>query len=534
MKKNVFWGIGNICRAYLDNDNNIIPEFFIDSNYYGERFYGKPVFSPDVIDDWSQLFIIIMCKMNGDIVDFLKEKGLNLKTDFVTYDMLCNNKKITYNESLMVCRDLMSRSHYDNLTLLFLPIFNMRSNKTMFHFIDAYQRAHKCEQYIIFTDRDGVDATGTIKKYAWTVIDLPVLAHWFETDEYRNVLKKELAEFSKGKVNYEKIEEIIRKKDTQDINNTRECLMLMYEYYGKLFEIMKPKRMVVWGGWDYRCYILGQLASERKIPVRFMEYGWIPGTYQLDRRGIQGQGEYAVDSKRLLNTVVLEKEIKQVKMLKTFILSSKKDTVVSHETITDDESLSKLNPDKKTVFVAGMDDAGMKMNPKSDYWYHYVSHCFQSTKEMLIFIYDICRRNDWNLIFKPHPRHNKGNLFDITDIGSDIIFILDRDVDSLIQIADVTVCMASAVEYKVLMYGKPLVSVGRSAIQGKKCAYEVKNKNEIETVMREAVNKGMAKAQETNFDIHLAQLLKTSHWDDLSEKDIRYGLPVACNFFEEA
>lgn len=331
----------------------------------------------------------------------------------------------------------------------------------------------------------------------------------------------------------ETILEIMHRKRIEDVDSTRQCLALMYEYYDQLLAILKAKRIIIWAAWNFQGYVLGKVAEVYQIPVRYMEFGWIPGTYQMDRKGIQGQGEYAVNPQKLLNIKVEREEIRKAGAIRAYVINSQKDTGIFHNTTADDERLSKLNPDKKTVFVAGMDDEGMKMNPASDYWYHYVSHCFQASKQMAAFIYDICRRNDWNLIFKPHPHYNKGNLPEIAEIGSEIILVLDRDVDSLIQMADVTVCMASAVEYKALMYGKPVVSVGRSAIQGKKCAYEVRDRSEIEAVLQEAVQKGMTEEQRMSFDIHLAQLLKTCLWDDLSERNIRYGLPVTCNFFEE-
>lgn len=528
-KETVFWGIGTLCKAYMENHAEMEPSFFIDSKYFGEVFYGKKVVPPESINDWHELFVVIMCKSYAEIVDDLIARGLKRGTDFITYDMLCDNRP-TYHESIEQCREFADVKNYNNVTLLFIPVFTMRQNGTMIHFLAAYMDAHKDEQCIILSDSEGMDTSGIAEKYGWDVIALPILSNWYETEEYKEALKAEMPEEG-GKP--ECIAGIMHRKRIADVDCTRECLSLMYDYYDRLFMILEAKRMVMWAAWSFQGYVLSEVAKVHRIPCRFMEFGWIPGTYQMDSKGIQGQGEYAQNPQKLLSVEVGTEEIKRAGVIRAYMIDSQRDTGVFHNTAIDDERLSKLDPDRKTVFVAGMDDEGMGMNPESDYWYHYVSHCFPSSKEMLAYIYDICRKNDWNLIFKPHPHYNKGNLVDIADIGPEIILVLDRDVDSLIQIADVTVCMASAVEYKVLMYGKPLVPVGRSAIQGKKCAYEVKDKSEVETMLREAVQKGMTEEQRTSFDIHLAQLLKTCLWDDLSEREIRYGLPVTCNFFEE-
>ncbi|MCM1106135.1 MAG: hypothetical protein NC355_04240 [Blautia sp.] len=529
-KTTVFWGVGTLCRAYLENNAKIEPSFFIDSNYYGEEFYGKKVLSPEAIEDWQGLFVIIMCKFHAEIVNDLKAKGLRQGTDFITYDMLCDNRKITYRESIEQCREFAAVKNYKNTTLLFIPVFTMRQNGTMLNFLAAYQEAHKNEQCIILTDCEGMDTSGVIEKYGWDVIALPLLSNWYEAKEYKEALKAEDSGES-GKT--KNILEIMHRKHVEDVDCTGRCLALMYEYYEQLLMILEAKRIIVWAAWNFQGYVLGRLAEKHQIPIGFMEFGWIPGTYQIDRKGIQGQGEYAVNPQKLLDIKVEKEELDRAGAVKSYIIDSQRDTGIFHKTMTDDEHLAKLDTDRKTVFVAGMDDEGMGMNPESDYWYQYVSHCFQSSKEMLAFLYDICRRNDWNLIFKPHPHYNKGNLPDIADIGSGIILVLDRDVDSLIQMSDVTVCMASAVEYKALMYGKPVVPVGRSAIQGKNCAYEVSDSSEIETALQEAVQKGMTKEQNAAFDMHLAQLMKTCLWDDLSRRVMRYGLPVTYNFFEE-
>lgn len=530
MKKTVIWGIGTLCKAYLGNKPKIEPSFFIDSNYFGETFYGKNVESPESIDDWQELFVIIMCKAHAEIVDYLTARGLKRGTDFITYDMLYDNRRPTYHESIEQCKKFSCVKDYKNATLFFIPVFTMRQSGTMTHFLSAYFDAHKDEQCIVLADCEGMDTSGIIEKYGWDVIALPILSNWYETEEYKEALK---AETPREGDEAEIILEILNRKRIEDVDHTRQCLTLMYEYYDRLLMILKAKRIVIWAAWNFQGYVLRKAAEARHIPFGFMEFGWIPGTYQIDRKGIQGQGEYALNPQKLLNIKVGKEEINKAKAIRAYIIDSQRDTGIFHNTSVDDERLSKLDPDKKTVFVAGMDDEGMGMNPESDYWYHYVSHCFHSSKEMLAFIYDMCRRNDWNLIFKPHPHYNKGNLLDIAEIDSGIILVLDRNVDSLIQMSDVTVCMASAVEYKALMYGMPVVPVGRSAIQGKKCAYEVRNRSEIESMLQEAVHRGMTEEQRMNFDIHLAQLLKTCLWDDLSERNTRYGLPVTYNFFEE-
>ena len=82
----------------------------------------------------------------------------------------------------------------------------------------------------------------------------------------------------------------------------------IYWYYKQVISILEPSKIIIWGGWTRESYILAELAKRNNIPYGFMEFGWIPGTYQFDRRGIAGQSEYAVNPDQILNCSVGHKK----------------------------------------------------------------------------------------------------------------------------------------------------------------------------------------------------------------------------------
>ena len=79
------------------------------------------------------------------------------------------------------------------------------------------------------------------------------------------------------------------------------------------------------------------------------------------------------------------------------------DTRTFADTEEDNAALLRLDQNKKNIFLVGMDDHGMRMNPQNEYWKKYVSNVVESTEETLILLAELCKRNNWNLIFKPHP-----------------------------------------------------------------------------------------------------------------------------------
>ena len=173
----------------------------------------------------------------------------------------------------------------------------------------------------------------------------------------------------------------------------------------------------------------------------------------------------------------------------------------------------------------------MEMNPYSRYWRQYISSIYLSVKEVLDDLLEICTENKLNLIFKPHPGNTILNLNE--DDYNRMIYVKDMSIDRLIQISDVVVSIASAVDYKVLMYEKPLVQVGITGLRGKKCSYEVARREDLGKEISMALRHGMTMEQKRNYDQFLARLLKKYLWDDMSEKEISYGLTLDTDFGEE-
>ena len=59
------------------------------------------------------------------------------------------------------------------------------------------------------------------------------------------------------------------------------------------------------------------------------------------------------------------------------------------------------------------------------------------------------------------------------------------------------------------------------------------NKGDLENTVLEALEIGMTKEQVRKYDQFLAKLLKRYLWDDMSEKEITYGLTLDTDFGEE-
>lgn len=538
MKENsnlVYWGCGTIGQMCLKQYPQIRPQFFIDSNWGGSTIENIPVKNPDDIKEWGQLFIVITTTALGEIEAILNRKGLDKNRNYVSYSEFFSGTKETLSESLAKVSEFIKQNPvYEEAILISAPVFTSRESNNMIRFFKQYGIKRKLQKCILIVNLDFIDQLEAQKTIGYPVLNLPKICYWQgklsggEEIDRDSLIHGDL--LTKDERNW--ITELEKRKLYQDKEFSYRVTAEIYWYYKQLILILKSSKLLIWGNWMRESYILAHIAQKLDVPYGFMEHGWIPGTIQFDKRGISGQSEYAVDPNRILSRKIKDTSI-DVWAIKKYIVAKKADTGKFRVIEEDEINLRKIDRQKKIVFFVGMGDYSMGINPHSEYWGKYVSSVFLSTKEAVLYVAEICKKNNWNFIFKPHPNPaNQDELNQEVLHSSNIIQVKYTGIDRLIELADVVVSIASAVDYKVLIYEKPLVQVGHTTLYKKGCSYEVENRNMIESQLRAAMDQGMTKEQNSNFELHMARLLENYLWDDLSDRDLRYGLPLDTDFFD--
>ena len=109
---------------------------------------------------------------------------------------------------------------------------------------------------------------------------------------------------------------------------------------------------------------------------------------------------------------------------------------------------------------------------------------------------------------------------------SNVIYVTDININRLIDLADVVICLVSGVSYITLTRRKPLVELAYTPLKGKGCCYEPKNISDIEASIKDAIKNGYTNEQETAFVRHIAQVSEYYYFDDLSIRPIRYGRSI--------
>lgn len=534
-KKLVYWGAGKIGRRCLRIGDEK-PSYFIDCTPK-ESIDGIPVKTPEEIEDWQEVFIVITTKYYSDIKEKLLAKNLFEGKDFSDYKVFFRYT-VSINTSLESAKKLInSKPEYKGTILIAAPFSQGRRSKEITSFFKKYISfsGQKCICLDLCIGSSYYEVRELFKDdttpFLGEVLPLPNIAGWDGQEQSNLILDADrnfIPLLSEDELDFiTKLEE--RKKSESSKVFAIHITAKLYAYIKELLSIIKPSGILNWGCWLRISNIIEEIAYRNEIAHRFMEFGFIPGTYQANRHGFAGQCEYAVNSSILLSKAIHGRI--DINRIKRYIIEQKIDSGIFKNSDTDQRQLSKLDKKKKTVFFVGMGDAGIGIYGESTYWKNYISSVFKSTFEAIPYINQICQKNDWNFIFKPHPGPRPDGYDEMMRKDRNVIYVTDMEIDKLINLADVVISICSAVDYKVLIYGRPLVSTGHTTLSGKGCVYEVNDMKELERQLAIAIKAGMADTQKECFNIVLEKMLSNYMWDDLTHPDFPYGQSLSESFF---
>ncbi len=526
----VYWGVGLVCKTCLEYRKDFSPAFLIDQNPKGQ-INGLEVKSPEQIDDWKNLFIVITTIYVGEVEKHLSSLGLVKDRDFAFYkDFFDIKSDITSSLEAMNTYILQHKADKGGI-LLYTPCFNCRQKEIMTNFFFKYRAAHKAEPFIVISSIDAIPEECATEKIGAKVFNLADIVRWDGSKaRYSMCLSSANAQIVLTDKEYQDVAEIEDIKNTFDKEKSLHISEQLYFYLKNIVDIISPKKFIIWGGETRMGLMLDRIANDRHIQHGFMEHGWLSGTYQFDRRGIGGMSEYAENP-----SVLMDKPIKNplldVEKIKEYVINSGIDsgTTLFKSNVEDERQLKKLLPTKKTVFLVGYGD--VKINVNTAFWNRYYSGVVKSNEEAFYLVKTACLNKGYNFIYKPHPSSRSLSEDEKFRNDKDVIYITDMSIDSLIKMADVVVSTRSAVDYKVLVYSKPLVSLGRTTLQNQQMIYEVQNASEVQSKIENAMRYGMTKEQKERFNLHLHKLLENHLWDELSHEEFKYGLSLENDFF---
>ncbi len=296
----------------------------------------------------------------------------------------------------------------------------------------------------------------------------------------------------------------------------------MDKYIRSVVSQINIKRVILWNEFFAYHHIVKHILNEYKIPVCFLEFGSVPGTFSIETMGQMGKSFPAQCIDEFKSLEVNNDDIQASKQIIKYICENKLNRNIQPISSELEKVKNKLDSNRPTILYAGVNDYESGLVPYNAETKKYHSPYARSSNEVVLYLSSLAEKNGWNLIYKPHPsffRHD--NLTE--KMPGNVILVNQVDINDIIDVADVVVTILSQVSYISLIREKATVMLGYTQLKGKECAYEAFKKGEIEKKIKEAINEGYTKHQKERFYVHIAQMLKYNLFYDYVNIDNKYG-----------
>lgn len=535
--KKVIWGTGFYAGQFAYTMQNEGIDFFIDNDEKkrGKYLLGKKILCPDEIENWNELYIYLPFNYYDEIIEQLKKYGMSETGHFHKY---YDSNRIT---------DVECKIDFENaLNMLQKNSEKMRNMYLFWGFHWACENKGYGKGYRIFLqewkEKNIISNMGLISEALWytqeyseNISKLPVVLTpgIFGNDIYVKCdmpINYNMGFLKEKKFFNWSVLHLQSKYIDMTENDAYIMVYYIYQYIIQVLEILQPRLIIVCSVFPVAHHILEDVCKEMGVPLISTHPGILPGTLAFDIGGEMGKSLPALYPERFLELPVDEADLGHAQKVWDFLYISKLNRKNQYENGEIEYIMEKIDPDKPIVFFAGQNDNESNMVPYTEETRKYHSPIFRTSVEAGIYIAELCEKNGWNFVYKPHPmslqHDNKEQL------PTNTIYVGAGNINDLIDISDVVVTILSTTNYISLIRHKPAVMLGYTQTKGKGCTYEAFEKDLIEDTIKEALDKGFTKEQEEAFLKHIAQVLKYYLYDDGVDREIRFGRQVPSSIEE--
>lgn len=510
MERNLYiWGTGNVCLQLLSSFRELKPVSFIDNDTgkAGLPFAKARIVHPGSIKNWEGLYIILALDNYSSVKAQIEEKGLQEGIDFIWYrDWIFQKKDVEMAlENAERFRETCGREsqRYYDKRLLFSDFLSF--DKGVCDYVNRWNDREG--DLVLLSEAGWIGESIAKAKLAIPVLQLPELywrnMYFRHGREIPGFQKKALQIREKGYL----LEAAVNlRMGYPDMAKGYEYIICCEgeKLIRKLLQCWKPREVILWNAFYAFHFIIRNVCREENVPVRYMEFGNIPGTIIVEDIGQMGESWPAQRPEEFMNIQVEKGEYDRAeRMIKQLRESGLNRNVQPHNDMV--EKVRKgLMEGRPVVLYAGQNDNASGMQPYTENTQRFHSPIFRTSDEGAIYLAELCKRQGWNFIYKPHPMmyaHSQKQL-----LPPSAIVVNDVNINELIDISDVVVTILSTVSYIALIRETPVVMLGYTQLRGKRCTYEAFERKDIEGRLRMALESRFSEGMKNYFLIHLGQL----------------------------
>ncbi|MDD6194955.1 MAG: hypothetical protein PUB19_08660 [Lachnospiraceae bacterium] len=299
----------------------------------------------------------------------------------------------------------------------------------------------------------------------------------------------------------------------------------LYKYaYEQMIQILQPDQVLIWNQFMASHMICDHVCKANGIPVEYIEYGVLPGTYACENLGQMGASYPARESEAFINLPVTEEQLQHADRVWAFLKASGLNRNKQNDDNVVSRIQSRMMKDRPIIIFAGNYDTDSGIVPYTEEAKAFHSPFFESSFDAMLYLAQLAERNQWNLIFKPHPLDIE--RIDVSRIPEHVIYVASGNLNDLIDYADVVVTIMSQTAYVSCIRETATVMLGYNQLRNKGCIYQPETKADIENELSKAIECGYTESQRTAFRKHIAQMCTYYLFDDNTDRELRYGQSV--------
>jgi len=509
-RKIAVWGAGK--RGLLLAHSNMRIDFFIDNDIEkkGKTVLGREILHPSDISNWDDIYIYIsLIRTYAEAVcKQLEEYGLEAGKDFEIWNdfaMYSLDKCVRdYEEKVADMEQNLNLNENIDKKILYWGAMNHLDTIYTSHFLEVLQENDKCEVISLMQREIAPPFFLSTKLYV---------------DGVEKGISKR-GDFVEKEFISQIAEQMEADVQLYDIDSFFVKAYYTYQYVLRVVEKVQPVLIICNDSVNPVHRIVRKIAEIKQIPIIFMHQGVLPGTISFDIEGEVGESLLALYSEKFCKMEITVGEKERAKEVIDFLKHSKLNRKEQPKSNME-EIRARLDVTKKTVFYCGQNDPRSYMVPYTEETRRYYSPVFKSTFDGLCYVAELCEKNGWNLLYKPHPMYVVGA--ELERLPKNVIFVEKADINDIIDISDAMVTILSSTNYISMIREKPVVMLGYNWTMNNGCTYEAYSKEEIERCIQQALTEGYSIEQKDAFLSHVARCLKYYVYDDMKTRELRYG-----------
>lgn len=523
------WGTGDRSCCFSESLDEK-PMFYLDNDIRkkGMFFFDREICHPSDISHLGQYFIIIANSYYDEIKKQLLDLGLKENEDFIYYQKIENNvirleRLASELRSSIVC--FKERyADFKNTTLIFGSMISFDTNSYKLY-NEAYEKIKK--NFLMISETHAIEDKAKLGMIKFPYFCLPLMLwqnfHLIQNDFYEIHVDRAIIDYIEEKDYRKAALTDFKGKNRNMAHGYGEHFIYYADFYiREMLDYIQPGKVLIWNQFYPFHILINAICKEKNIDILYMEYGVLPGTYLVERKGQMGESYPAVCSRQFQELKITNDDIIEAEKVYEYLHESGINRKEQPRNDEIEEAKKRIDNKRPIIVYTGQNDYESGLYPYTEKTKKYHSPIFRSSNDAALFLAEISERNGWNFIYKPHPL--------CADIKIDEIKLPDRaiviekcNINELLDWADVNITILSTTGYISLIRKKPTVMLGYTQLRDKGCNYQAFSMDAVEGEIVKALQWGYTKEQEKAFVRHIARLLKYYLYDDMKERNMRFG-----------